>query len=742
MNSGEREVPPADDAEDDLTFACPDCTSGYSGLPLGEDPAPAGSRDGQGANEAGNPGHGADGYASGCPPEYEAVPLSEIIAEAEALDAEAPPETWTPGFLPRDVPARRVTSGAAGGFASGGALDTAKPCPVLAQFADEATGPDGRCAGASDDELIGILQAWQRQEAWAAARRLAVTAELIRRRPAPGSPLAQGAAGAMPSGWDEFCADELAAATACSRQAAEKTLVLAYDLAVRLPGTARALHEGIIDAYKARIISDATRTLDDAEAAAAEARILPGAAGKTPGQLRAAIGRAVIAVNPDAARARRELAERDARVELWREDAGTAALCGRDLPPAEALAADQRITAYARDLKAAGVEGSMDQLRARAFLDLALGVTTRPSRPTAPEPSPPGPAPAGPSAAEPGAPASGPAGPSATRSRLPERGPTGPSAAGPSAPEPRPADPGPPEPGSTDRGRTPAPGLAGGLVARINLTVPLATLLGLADRPGEAAGLGAIDPALARTLAGAAAQDRRTAWCVTVTDQDGHPTAHGCARPAGTTGRGSRRPANSPPAHPPPGDRRPDQGGPSDVPRADRPPDQDTNAAFHARRPPADGAGRREGFAFTPAHGQGPPGKQDGGYGRWRLRLPGVGMVLDVEPAPLAVTDCDHRDRCEGYQPSDRLRHLVQIRDGECTWPPCRRAARRCDFEHAIPFDQGGVTCACNAGARCRHHHHAKQAVGWQLAQHLPGYHTWTTPSGRQYTTGPTQYPI
>ena len=74
--------------------------------------------------------------------------------------------------------------------------------------------------------------------------------------------------------------------------------------------------------------------------------------------------------------------------------------------------------------------------------------------------------------------------------------------------------------------------------------------------------------------------------------------------------------------------------------------------------------------------------------------------------------------------------------------PPCRRTARACDFEHAVPYDQGGKTCACNAGARCRHHHRAKQAPGWRLDQHLPGYHTWTTPSGRTYTTGPTQYPI
>ena len=89
----------------------------------------------------------------------------------------------------------------------------------------------------------------------------------------------------------------------------------------------------------------------------------------------------MVTVNPGAAAARRERAQRDARVELWREDAGTAALCGRDLPPADALAADQAITAYARDLKAAGLDGTMDQLRARAFLDLALGVRSHPPKP-------------------------------------------------------------------------------------------------------------------------------------------------------------------------------------------------------------------------------------------------------------------------------------------------------------------------------------------------------------------------
>ena len=184
-------------------------------------------------------------------------------------------------------------------------------------------------------------------------------------------------------------------ALACSRWAAEKMLALAHDLAARLPLTAAALHDGRIDAYKAQLIAEATRVLDDAAAAAAEAMILSGVDGLTPGQLRVRIGRAVLKADPTAGRRRREQAQKQARVLLWREDAGTAALCGYSLPPDEALAADQIVQARARDLKAAGIPGTMDQLRARAYLDVLLGQdsavlarqepgTTSPGSPAAP----------------------------------------------------------------------------------------------------------------------------------------------------------------------------------------------------------------------------------------------------------------------------------------------------------------------------------------------------------------------
>ena len=93
-------------------------------------------------------------------------------------------------------------------------------------------------------------------------------------------------------------------------------------------------------------------------------------------------------------------------------------------------------------------------------------------------------------------------------------------------------------------------------------------------------------------------------------------------------------------------------------------------------------------------------------------------------------------------QPGDRL--VVApggSRDGECTFPPCSRHARNCDFEHATPYDQGGKTCACNAGARSRRCHRVKQSRGWTVTQPWPGWHQCITPAGRTYIRGPMQYP-
>lgn len=337
-----------------------------------------------------------------------------------------------------------------------------------------------------DDELIGVLRAWQRLESWSAASLLSVAAELARRRPAERTPAAEP--GAFPAQLSEFVSDELAAALTLTARSGSECLDLALDLARRLPGTARALHAGHIDRLKARILADALRTLPDEDARTVEDRVLPSAEQQTSGQFRAAVVRAVLAVDPDAAERRREQAQQDPRVRRWREDAGTAALAGYGLPPADVLEADQRLTNRALDLRASGLCGTLDELRARAYLDALLGRDSAITPP--PPPAPP---------ADSGDP---------TKPREP----------GEPAITPPPASPGEPADLAS----------AGRLAAQINLTAPLTTMLGLASDPADVAGFGPVDPALARQLGSLAVAHPATRWCLTVTDDQGQPIGHGC----------------------------------------------------------------------------------------------------------------------------------------------------------------------------------------------------------------------
>jgi hypothetical protein len=107
----------------------------------------------------------------------------------------------------------------------------------------------------------------------------------------------------------------------------------------------------------------------------------------------------------------------------------------------------------------------------------------------------------------------------------------------------------------------------------------------------------------------------------------------------------------------------------------------------------------------------------------------------------LQTRDCTHPRETLAYQISPALRHLIQIRQTTCSRPGCRRAATRCDMDHTIAYHLGGRSCECNVAPVCRYDHGTKQAPGWTLTQTEPGVMTWTTPSGRSYTTGPTCYP-
>ncbi len=369
-----------------------------------------------------------------------------------------------------------TSSGPAGGFGSGECLDTAPGSAILHGFIETAV-DSGRLGEASEDEIIGLITAADRSEAAACAVKHAVAAELIRRRPAPGCVLAGRAR--MPKSYLDSAGDEVKWALAENRPVADGVLSLAHDLAVKLPGTAALFRDGLLRHSKVQIIARQLALLDPDEARQAEQLILDRARGLSPAALRRTAALAAAQVNPAKAKKAREHGTRNARVERWREDSGNAALAGRELPAAQVLAMDQRITWWARELRAAGVEGGMDVLRARALTDLLLNHDSRPASFRGTTPGETG--------------ADHPAGPHR-----------------------------PPGSGST---------IPAGFAGRNHLTTPLTTLLGLANRPGLLDGLGPVDPWQARGLARASAANPGTTWCLTVTNSRGWAAGHACARP-------------------------------------------------------------------------------------------------------------------------------------------------------------------------------------------------------------------
>jgi hypothetical protein len=218
---------------------------------------------------------------------------------------------------------------------------------------------------------------------------------------------------------------------------------------------------------------------------------------------------------------------------------------------------------------------------------------------------------------------------------------------------------------------------------------------------------------LARDLAEAAARSPCSRWEVTVVDQQGYAAGHGIARPRRGAGQLPRPPDTASCALPT---------------RINI-----TVTVTRLRQLAAQAAQPRSGA---------PPGGWDltpRTPDTWVLTLPG-GRELAVRFDVVPTHDCDHTHEVDSYQPSQRLRRLVQVRDRECTFPPCSRPARESDFEHAVPYDQGGKTDACNAGARSRRCHQVKQTPAWTVTQPKPGWHVWTTPTGRTYTQEPWRY--
>ncbi|MGH3906983.1 MAG: DUF222 domain-containing protein [Pseudonocardiaceae bacterium] len=207
------------------------------------------------------------------------------------------------------------------------------------------------------DDALETAAAWERLVAHAQAQQFRAVARFTDLR--AGTDL------------EEFATAELAPVLHLSRGAASARLDLATQLSRRLPDTLAALQSGRIDLPKARAISDATEVLDDPATAAVQDRVLPKAPKQTVGELRAALSRAVLAADPDAAERRHRAARNDRRVQLHPHPDGMGALWAM-LPADDATAAYTRLDTLAREMPADDPRG-MDARRADILTDLLLG---------------------------------------------------------------------------------------------------------------------------------------------------------------------------------------------------------------------------------------------------------------------------------------------------------------------------------------------------------------------------------
>jgi len=97
------------------------------------------------------------------------------------------------------------------------------------------------------------------------------------------------------------------------------------------------------------------------------------------------------------------------------------------------------------------------------------------------------------------------------------------------------------------------------------------------------------------------------------------------------------------------------------------------------------------------------------------------------------VIDLNDEITSTGYQPSDRLREQVVLRDWFCPFPYCERSARHGDLDHIEAYDPdgpAGQTTTSNLAPPCRTHHRVKTFSSWTYTMLEPGVYLWRSPHG------------
>ena len=334
---------------------------------------------------------------------------------------------------------------------AGHAWESIAPGPELAQMI-AAIDPDSLDASAR----VSYLQATDRLIGWAhvqQARALLSVSDAVREATSPGP-------GMSTSHQTSYVADEVAAALHIAARTATAKVNAALAILRDWPRLGEAIESGALTVAQAREIYEGVHVLSgqlDEDGLDLSERAVVGlvriAGGLSPARLRERVARMVASLDPEAAARRRGRSVRDLTdVSIWAEPDGMACLAARGMS-IDAIALHDLITARAKALRDSACpddDRTMGQWRYAALL-AAFGL-----------------APVG----------------------MPAMGAMTGTATGATA-----ADGVPGSHASVD-----APVLEP-MRPQVRVVIPLDTLLGLAQTPGEIEGYGPIDPELARTLA-------------------------------------------------------------------------------------------------------------------------------------------------------------------------------------------------------------------------------------------------
>ena len=263
----------------------------------------------------------------------------------------------------------------------------------------------------------------------------------------------------------------------------------------------------------------------------------------------------------------------------------------------------------------------------------------------------------------------------------------------------------------------------------VQITVDVATLLGLTASPAYLDGHGPIDPALAQMLAEDATWRAMLTEMVDLATELGVVAAQRDKPPTGTepepepdadAGNGSRADDSTP--HQPP--RRP---------------------GLHVFR--ARGSRRRGGgVPRRPARSGPRSGPPPCGVGR---TIAEIGRALDADRVMGRGRRPDGRgglatppDGALQYRPDAATDAMVRTRDGHCRFPGCSVPAARCQLDHVVPFSHrnpraGGWTIVSNLQCLCQFHHNLKTMGRVDASMLGAGVVVWTSRYGTTTVTLP-----